>query len=236
MPPAACRRHANRKPSSQHPTIEPYPSPSQSRVPPIPQEEPSSFSIFQDPITSSATTYHPNLNTTVLGLAIEPPSPLSSGLSPDRRMSISRQTLHEEQQPKAPSSRKPWQSKDRPGGNSKSILLHPRPFGKPRKEVHRTYTWEFKLQVLSFWLHHKIPIGPTTFRGPAKKEVAIRYLVPEGTIGAWHKPDTMSKIVNWTKSTRRVDGVRGCQWPEMEGELYQAYRKRREERKSVRRS
>ena len=30
--------------------------------------------------------------------------------------------------------------------------------------------------------------------------------------------------------------MRGCQWPEMEVELYQAYRKRREERKSVRRS
>ena len=131
----------------------------------------------------------------------------------------------------------PRQSKERPAGNSMSVILKPRPFGKARKEIHRTYTREFKLQVLSFWLHHKIPIGPTTFRSPTEREVAQRYLVPRTTIQKWRKPDTMELIVNGTKNTQRRDnGVRACRWPEMEEMLYEAYRQRRDERKSVRRS
>lgn len=149
----------------------------------------------------------------------------------------SRQPLQEiPQARRALASRKPRQTIDRPGSNSKSVLHQPRPFGKPRKEVHRTYTREFKLQVLSFWLHHKIPIGPTTHRNPTKREVAAKYLVPQTTVQEWRKPDTMARIVNGTKGTRKASEMRSCQWPEMEEGLYQAYRARRDAHKSVRRS
>lgn len=134
---------------------------------------------------------------------------------------------------------RPRKSIERPGGTSKSIRQKARPFGKPRKEVHRTYTREFKLQVLSFCLHQKISVGPTTTRSPTVREASARYLVPRSTIQDWKKPETMELILNGTKGTRSASGImrtRGCHWPEMEELLYEAYRIRREERKSVRRS
>jgi hypothetical protein len=137
------------------------------------------------------------------------------------------------QQPRAPDRH--FHSVDRAGSTSKSVIKHPRPFGKAKKEVQRTYTRELKLQVLSFWLHHQISTGPTTFRNPSTREVAACYLLPRTTILAWRKPEVMDAIINSRRRSRRVVNTRTCQWPEMEERLYEAYRIRREERKTVRR-
>lgn len=187
-----------------------------------------SINIFLDSPNTRASSATPDSDPTIL------PCPATPADQP-RANSSSLQSIP---QGRAPGScqHKPRQSKDRPGGNSKSVLQQPRPFGEPRKKVRRTYTREFKLQVLSFWLHHKTPIGPTTYRSPTVREVAARYLVPQSTIQQWRGEETINLIVDGTKGTRKAIGVRGCRWPEMENFLYQAYRARQGERKSVRRS
>ena len=211
-------RHPNRRHDST--AIEPYPSlhqPSQAPALQLPPKD--SLIIFSD---SDSVSQVPT-----------PGAGATTGSCPT-------EVLEEISQPwprvQAPKKRPGCQSAERPGGNSQSVLLKPRPFGKPHKEVHRTYTQEFKLQVLSFWIHHKIPIGPTTFRSPTEREVAARYLVPRTTIQKWRKPEAMDLIVNRVKGTRKASGVCSCQWPEMEEQLYNAYRIWCDEQKSVRHS
>jgi len=130
-------------------------------------------------------------------------------------------------------------SSHRPGTTSVPIIQKPRKVHPPRKEIHSSYTREFKLEVLSYWMHHKIAIGPTTFRPPTQKEVSARFLVPESTIRTWKSESAMESIVNKKKHQRggrKGEGKIGVgRWPEMEKLLYAEYQKRREERKAVRR-
>lgn len=70
-------------------------------------------------------------------------------------------------------------SSHRPGTTSAPIMQKPRKVHRPRKEIHGSYTREFKLEVLSYWLHHKIAIGATTFRAPTQEEVSVHFMVPE---------------------------------------------------------
>ncbi|KAG0138847.1 hypothetical protein HOY82DRAFT_534589 [Tuber indicum] len=180
MPPI---RHPNRE--HEYPAIEPYPTPSRSL---------NQIYILNDSATDN------NSMGTIISSRVTPsliPNPAQAIGQPFHNISQGRALVPADRKP----SKGPRLSKERPGENSKSVLLKPRPFGKPRKEVHQTYTREFKLQVLSFWLHHKIPSGPTTFRSPTEREVAGRYLVPRTTIQKWRKPDAMELIVNGTKST-----------------------------------
>ena len=130
-------------------------------------------------------------------------------------------------------------SSHRPGTTSAPLLQKPRKVHQARKEIHRSYTREFKLEVLSYWVHHKIAIGPTTFRPPTQKEVSARFLVPESTIRGWKSETAMENIVNEKKNQRWGGKGEGkmvtSRWPEMEKLLYAEYQKRREERKAVRR-
>lgn len=127
-------------------------------------------------------------------------------------------------------------SQSRPGNTSKSIIEKPRGFGKERKRIRRTYSRAFKLQLLSYWMHHKIKCGPTQTRSPTKAEVSYRYKVPPTTIQRWKTPIAQAAIVDSTKTARANWGsTRVCKWPELEVLLYERFRTRRDERKSVRR-
>ena len=88
----------------------------------------------------------------------------------------------------------------RQGTTSAPLLQKPRKVQQARKEIHRSYTREFKLEVLSYWVHHKIAIGPTTFRPPTQKEVSARFLVPESTIRDWKSETALENIVNEKKN------------------------------------
>jgi len=128
-------------------------------------------------------------------------------------------------------------SVDRPGPTSKSVIGKPRKVQNklPRKEVHRSYTREFKLQVLSYLHNHQIPIGPTRYRPPTEIEVSAHFLVSRATLRDWIKPGSMDTIINAPKGTRTSRGSKG-KWPEIEEELYASYRVRRDEGKAVRRA
>ena len=130
-------------------------------------------------------------------------------------------------------------SSHRPGTTLAPLIQKPSKVHQPRKEIHRFYTYEFKLEVLSYWVHHKIAIGPTKFRPPTQKEVSARFLVPESTIRSWKSESAMESIVNEKKHQRgggKGEGKKDAgRWPEMEVLLYSEYQKQREERKAVRR-
>jgi len=137
-----------------------------------------------------------------------------------------------------PATRKPVQkSIDRPGPTSKSVIAKPRKVQskKSRKEVHRSYTREFKLQVLSYFHNHQIPISPTLYRPPTETEVWAHFLLPRRTLRDWINPGAMDAIVNAPKGTRTSGSTKG-KWPEMEEELYASYRVHRDEGKAVRRA
>src|SRR5437588_8809833 len=127
--------------------IEPYPPSrtshnSQASAPQQPLLD--SFIILTDPEpnTLAPSPNFPQPSSTVPGALLEIPQGRGTGRATQERPS--------------------YQSEARPRINSQSVLLKSRSFGKSRKEIHHTYTREFKLQVLSFWLHYKIPIGPMT--------------------------------------------------------------------------
>ena len=127
-------------------------------------------------------------------------------------------------------------SHQRPGPNALPILQWKYRIRPPRQRVHRTYTREFKLEVLSYWLTPSIRTGPTSLICPTQKQVAVRYLVPESTIKEWKKPEVQERIVDRVKGGRRNQkGVRICRWPEMEEVVYQKYGQRRDSGKAVRR-
>ena len=115
-------------------------------------------------------------------------------------------------------------SSHRPGTTSTPIMDKPRKVHGPRKEIHCSYTREFKLEVLSYYLHHKIAVGPTTFRLPTQKEVSVYFMVPDSTIHGWKSPCAMQRIVNEKKHQKgrgKGEGKkRAGQWPEMEKLLY----------------
>ena len=95
-------------------------------------------------------------------------------------------------------------SADRPGPTSKSVIVKPRKTKSilPRKEVHRSYTREFKLEVLSYLYNQQICVRPTTYRSPTEREVSAQFLVPHATLLDWIKPGRMEAIVNTPKSGR----------------------------------
>jgi len=113
-------------------------------------------------------------------------------------------------------------------------------FGKPQHQIQRSYSREFKITVLEWWFHHRIPQSVTEFnrqglRAPLLKEVAARYLVPISTLQSWRA--NQDKIIASKKGSRKSKtAAQRCHWPELEADLYEKYRKRREERKAVRRN
>jgi len=96
------------------------------------------------------------------------------------------------------------------------------------------------LKVLEWWACERIEQSPTELhpgepRAPLMREVSERYLVPITTLHNWR--ENQEKIVGSKKGGR--GGSRGgiwCKWPEIEANLNEKYRKRRDERKAVRRS
>jgi len=124
----------------------------------------------------------------------------------------------------------------RPGRQSRSISERsPINFGKPWHRIKCSYSREFKIKVLEWWLHHRIELNSGSSWAPLLKEVSARYLVPISTLQSWRvKQD---KIILSKKGTRKCSPPASwCQWPELEAHLYQKYQKRREERKAVWRS
>ena len=129
----------------------------------------------------------------------------------------------------------------KPGREAKSISDRSAlTFGKPRHRIQRSYSREFKITVLKWWLHHRIPqpvteSNPEGFRAPFLKEVAARYLVPLTTLQNWRV--NQETIIASKKGARKGQAPSDrCRWPELEADLYAKYRKRREERKAVRRN
>lgn len=116
----------------------------------------------------------------------------------------------------------------------------PLTFGKQRCRSQRSYSREFKIGVLQWWFHHRIPqpvtkSNPEGLRAPFLKEVAARYLLPITTLHNWRV--NQEKIIASKKGTRKWQTpAHRCRWPELEADLYQKYRKRRDERKAVRRN
>ena len=112
-------------------------------------------------------------------------------------------------------------------------------FAGVRRRIQRTYSHEFKIEVLCWLLHHQIPQGeaerePGVLRAPLLKEVSERYLVPVTTLHNWRA--SQDQIVSGRKGERRNrSGVKSCRWPELKSNLYDKYRKRRDDRKAVRR-
>ena len=103
-----------------------------------------------------------------------------------------------------------WSS-HRLGTTTAPLLQKPHKVHQARKVIHRSYIREFNLEVLSYWVHYKIAIGPTTFRPPIQKEVSARFLIPESTICGWKSETAMENIVNEKKHQR---------WGEMEREKW----------------
>lgn len=112
-------------------------------------------------------------------------------------------------------------------------------FAGIRKRMQRSYAREFKIEVLRWWCHHKIPQGaeegePGLLPAPLMKEVSERYLVPISTLHNWRVSE--DQIVSGRKGERKNRReVNFCHWPELEARLYDKYRERQEERKAVRR-
>jgi len=128
----------------------------------------------------------------------------------------------------------------KPGRKAKPIMERTGcDFAGVRKRTQHSYSREFKIEVLRWWLHHQIPQGaderePGVLRAPFLKEVSERYLVPITTLHNWR--GCQDEIVSRRKGVRRnKSGVKSCRWPELELNLYDKYRKRRDERKAVRR-
>ena len=67
----------------------------------------------------------------------------------------------------------------KPGQEAKSISNRSAlTVGKPWHRIHRSYSREFKITVLKWWVHHRIPqsvteSNPQGFRTPFLKEVAV---------------------------------------------------------------
>ena len=128
----------------------------------------------------------------------------------------------------------------RPGRKAKPIVERTGgDFAGVRKHMQRSYSREFKIEVLRWWIHHQIPQGeeerePGVLRAPLLKEVSERYLVPVTTLHNWRA--SQDHIVSGRKGERRNrSGVKSCRWPELESNLYDKYRQRRDDRKAVRR-
>jgi hypothetical protein len=183
MPPVGAKHHKH-----EYSVIEPYPSTGQlsqnsrhsSNLVPLLQD-PISVPLRRPEFTAAGSYDRPPPKVLVSALL----DSNSSEVVRSRDISQALQSIPQpRERPLRSTHRKPKQSKSRPGKTSKSVLNSPRPFGKPRKEVHRTYTRQFKHQVLSYWHHYQIPIGPTAFRTPTEKEVGMLFLVPRSTIRA----------------------------------------------------
>ena len=128
----------------------------------------------------------------------------------------------------------------RPGRKAKPIAERTGDqFAGVRKRMQRSYTREFKIEVLRWWYHHRIPEEgdggePEVLRAPLMKEVSERYLVPITTLHNWRV--SQDQIVSGRKGERKNRReVNMCHWPELEARLYDKYRERREEYKAVRR-
>jgi len=75
---------------------------------------------------------------------------------------------------------------------------------------------------------------PGVLRAPLMREVSERYLVPITTLHNWR--ESQDTIVSGRKGERKNRlRVKICRWLELELELYDKYRQRREDCKAVRR-
>jgi hypothetical protein len=124
--------------------------------------------------------------------------------------------------------------KKRPGPRKRPIsekaLAPPRPIQTP----HRSYTVKFKLRVLSYWRHTRLPIGPTQTRQPSRSEVSRRFKIPLSNLTRWKANEVLL-----TKSGNDMRSIRNSQprkWVDMERALYTRFIERRKSGKIVRRS
>jgi len=131
-------------------------------------------------------------------------------------------------------------SSQRPGPTSQDIASRsvPERFAPPVTEIQRSYRRDFKVKVLMWWKHAKLPregaFDSNLTRSPYGWEVERRYKIPLSTLYEWRKKE--ASIVNSTRHMRcNRTGVAYCQWPKLEAVLYEAYRERRDACKSVRR-
>jgi len=144
----------------------------------------------------------------------------STVLEAERR-SIVRSPLHPLAQEPAIANRNLQASPEQP-----SIPVRPGRPAKPiaertagsyagvRKRMQRSYTREFKIEVLRWWLHHRIPQEadepePGVLRAPLLREVSARYLVSITTLHNWRAGQ--DAIVSGRKGERQNRSrVRSC--------------------------
>ena len=117
---------------------------------------------------------------------------------------------------KPQSSESPWSPRPRPdqpgigvrpGRLSKAIAERTRRnFAGVRKSMQRSYTQEFKIEVLWWWLHPRMPqevdeakLG--VLRAPLMREVSERYLVPITTLHNWR--ESQDTIISGRKGERK---------------------------------
>ncbi|RPA96987.1 hypothetical protein L873DRAFT_1810496, partial [Choiromyces venosus 120613-1] len=60
---------------------------------------------------------------------------------------------------------------------------------EPTNNLHRTYTVNYKLRILSYWKTSSIPYSPSNFHAPTWAEVAARFRLLATNLSRWKKEE-----------------------------------------------
>ena len=123
------------------------------------------------------------------------------------------------------------QKRKRPGRPRIEIVTRPLVFPPPVSSRKRQYTTRYKLRILSYLEHARVPLGPTVMREVIAAETAWGFKIPASNIGCWKKQE---KELLGLLGTQRRNRTGKRKWPGVEEPLYQEFLKRRNEGKIVR--
>jgi len=127
--------------------------------------------------------------------------------------------------------------KKKTGPKRKPLTLLLRVEGRKVENPYHSYTVNFKLHILSYWMGARIREGPTKERQLTQVEVAQRFKIPATNLYRWKKEEERGKFAQMKGEQRRMrGGGRGRMWPGMERELFEKFRERRALGRPVRRS
>jgi len=124
------------------------------------------------------------------------------------------------------------QKRKRTGRPRIEIVKKPLLFPPPVSTRKQQYTVRYKLRVLSYLEHARVPLGPTVMREVTAAETAQRFKIPASNIARWKKQEKELLGLLGTQHRNRT-GKR--KWPAVEEPLYLEFLKRREVGKVVRR-
>lgn len=121
--------------------------------------------------------------------------------------------------------------KKHPGRQRTEIVSKPLAFPPPVSMTKRQYTVRYKLWVLSYLEHARVPLGPTTTREVTAAETGRQFKIPAANIGWWKKQE---KEVLASLASQRRNRIGRRKWPRIERSLYDRFMDRRGAGKIVR--